>query len=498
MYALLLGMTTRTVSAPALTPDDVHRFALQVEAMPAGSAAEAIDWLRQFEMLLGTVSAAQMRHAMALEDERRADDAARGVPVERRGAGAPGEIGLARRVSPNWSTRWLRAARELREQLPATFAQLARGATTERRALTVVRETRYLSRELRARVDAELAPQLEGWGDRRIEGEARKLAQQLDASGAAARASRAAKDRRATVRPAPDVMAYLTLLMPVREAVACYGALYKHATTLITRGTPGVNEDGSPRTRDQIMVDTAFERLTGRCVATGVDIEIGLVMSDETLFRGGDEPAFIPGHGPVPAPLARDWALARTTGRCSCDTTRVGEDERAATDVATGMRSEVATDKDSDLGDGIARVAAKRWLRRFYRTPDRRQLAAMDSRRREFGENQARFIRVRDQGTCRTPWCDARIHEIDHIEDHARGGPTAVTNGQGYCVACNRTKQAAGWRTIRRRDGTVTTITPTGHRYASKAPAPPGTDRRTVVPYLGAPVQIVLSRHEVA
>jgi hypothetical protein len=480
-----------SVSAPELTLEDVRRFALQVEAMPAGSAAEAIDWLRQFEVLLGAVSAAQMRQAVALEDERRADDAARGVPVERRGAGAPGEVGLARRVSPNWSMRWLRAARELREQLPATFAQLACGATTERRALTVVRETKHLSRALRARVDAELAPQLGGWGDRRVEGEARTLAQQLDAAGAAARASRAAKDRRATVRPAPEVMAYLTLLMPVREAVTCYAALHQHATTLITRGTPGANEDGSPRTRDQIMVDAAFERLTGRSVATGVDIEIGLVMSDETLFRGGDEPAFIPGHGPVPAPLARDWALGRTTGHCSGDTTRAGQDRGAATDLGSN------TD-DGITDDGIARVAAKRWLRRFYRTPDRRHLAAMDSRRREFGENQARFIRVRDHGTCRTPWCDAPIREIDHIEDHARGGPTAITNGQGYCIACNRTEQAAGWRTIRRRDGTVTTITPTGHRYRSKVPAPPGTDRRTVVPYLGAPVQIDLPRHEVA
>ena len=125
------------------------------------------------------------------------------------------------------------------------------------------------------------------------------------------------------------------------------------------------------------------------------------------------------------------------------------------------------------LGDGKA--AAKRWIRRLFLTPDGKHLASMDSSRREFTPNQRLFIRLRDQDTCRTPWCDAPVRHIDHITDHADGGPTEIANGQGYCAACNYTKQAAGWRTTATRDGSITTRTPTGHRYDSPVPAPPGT-----------------------
>ena len=67
----------------------------------------------------------------------------------------------------------------------------------------------------------------------------------------------------------------------------------------------------------------------------------------------------------------------------------------------------------------------------------------MDSRRRLFPAGAQRFLIARDQ-LCRTPWCDAPIRHIDHIEPHARGGATTIDNGQGLCAACNLSKQAPG------------------------------------------------------
>ena len=102
----------------------------------------------------------------------------------------------------------------------------------------------------------------------------------------------------------------------------------------------------------------------------------------------------------------------------------------------------------------------------------------MDSERRLFDGGLRRSLLARD-GTCRTPWCDAPVRHVDHVVDHAFGGPTNAENGQGLCVRCNHAKQAAGWRAEadggrggphRWRPHTVVTTTPTGHRYPSTAP----------------------------
>ena len=181
------------------------------------------------------------------------------------------------------------------------------------------------------------------------------------------------------------------------------------------------------------MADTLVERVTGQETASAVPVSIGLVMTDRTLLAGAREPGHVTGYGPVPAQTARDLVLA----------------------------------------------ADRAWLRRLYTSPTSGQLAAADSTSRCFPAGLASLIATRDQ-TCRTPWCDAPIRHTDHIQPAANGGPTTLANGQGLCEACNHAKQAAGWRTrldpdlSRAGPHTVIVTTPTGHRYTSHAPAPPG------------------------
>lgn len=76
--------------------------------------------------------------------------------------------------------------------------------------MLVARETVWLSRDHRVRVDAELAPKLERLGDKRVAAETKRLAYALDPEGFVARSLAAANDRRVTLRPAPDTMARLT------------------------------------------------------------------------------------------------------------------------------------------------------------------------------------------------------------------------------------------------------------------------------------------------
>jgi len=249
------------------------------------------------------------------------------------------------------------------------------------------------------------------------------------------RRRRAEADRRVTIRPAPDVMTQLSALLPVAQGVAVFAALKGEADRLRALG--------DPRSRGQIMADTLVARVTAathsaaaHSAAGGspvVPVAINLLMSQGSLLNDANDPAYVEGHGWIPADLAR--ALVRAS-----------------------------------LEAGV-----KTWLRRLFTRPGTGELIAMDARSRLVPAALARFIGLRDQ-TCRTPWCDAPIRHRDHAVPAQDGGPTSAANTQGLCEACNYAKQAPGWQ-ARPRPGprhTVDTTTPTGHTYTSTAPPPPG------------------------
>jgi hypothetical protein len=267
-------------------------------------------------------------------------------------------------------------------------------------------------------------------GDRRLTNEIQQLAYRLDPAGFTKRRATAESGRRVTSRPAPDTMARVSALLPVAQGVAVYAALCTAADAAIAAG------DG--RTRGQLMADILVQRVTGQAAATGVPVEIHLVMSECTLLGEGadsDRPAHLVGYGPIPADLGRRLAVS-------------------------------------------AAEAEKAWLRRLYATPDTGRLIGMDSQRRVFPAGLARFIEVRDQ-YCSTPYCDAPIRHIDHALPHHQDGATSEDNGNGVCAQCNYARQAPDWQ-IRPEPGprhTVRVTTPTGHSYRSTAPAPPGHPR---------------------
>ena len=412
--------------------------------------AELLERIASAERLKAAASARQAKDSVrlaALVAARRAqEEECRGGAAE--SVGRPRDpsfdvgarIALARQESPSKGGQLLGLARALVREMPHTLNALAAGRINEWRATLVARETACLSLEDRVRVDEALVPiyARQGAGDRELVAEAKRAAQRLDPAAAVKRARKAANERRVSVRPAPDSMAYLTCLLPAAQAIAAYKALAAHADGLRAAGTTTTDADGAaaagpgvPRTRDQVMADTLVERLTGQAKASDLRLEVQLLIADSALLGGSAEPAVLPGYGVIPAQVARD--------------------------LVAGSEQDFA-------------------LRRLYAAPATGALVAMESRARIFPEPLKRLIAARDR-TCRGPWCDAPLRQYDHVVPAARGGPTTAANGQGLCERCNQTKEAPGWAeaTVPATRHTIEVRTPTGEVYRSTAPPLPGT-----------------------
>ena len=421
--------------------DDVVSVELDglVEALatvaPASSESEAISRIVALERLESACAAAQARESVAFDSLRRQDEAARGIPASERGRGVGAEIALARRESPSRGSRHLGLARALVEELPHTMAALTSGETSEWRATLVCRETACLSPEDRALVDAEIGPRLGTLGDRRVERDVRALSQTLDPRAEVERMRRAENERRVTLRPAPDAMAYLTAFLPMKQAVAAYAALTREAESRRAVGAEGLAPRG------QCMADIAVERLTGAANASELPVELHLVMTDSTFLAGGREAAWIPGIGPLPAASARDLLSPERT--------------------------------------------AQAWLRRLYTAPGTDELVAMDSVRREFSGGLRRMIVLRDD-VCATPWCEAPIRHVDHVVPFADGGATSYENGSGLCERCNYVKERPGWR-HRAGPGGLDITTPTGHRARGRERALPVRGAPQAAPRAASP-----------
>lgn len=425
--------------------DDFRRLLLEA-AGPADRSAEAdaerVEILRALEDLKSAACAVQAETAAELDASQRAQQAAGGVQAPRQGRGVASQVALARQESPHRGQVLLGMAKDLVSELPHTLTALREGRLSEYRAQVIVTATSGLDAEHRAAVDADLCADpatLRGVGTRRLEGMARRAAQRLDPAAAVRRNRRALGDRRVSTRPAPDGMLYFTALVPLVQGVAMYAALKRTADQVVGAGDP------LGRTRAQVMADELVERVTGQKAADDVAVQVDLVLSDTTLLGGGTEPALVPGQGDVPAEVARHL-------------------------VAHAI----------DLGAA--------WVRRFYADPAGR-LVALTTTQRLTSAGLSTFLRIRDQGICRTPWCDAPIRHDDHVVPASVDGPTSEPNTQGLCEACDYAKQAPGWRQVVVDDESgrhrVDTFTPTGHRYVSVAPRPPTPARRPVVASVG-------------
>ncbi len=426
--------------------------ALTALRSPCRNDAARIDRLIVLDRAKAAIAAAEALDMVAFADSQLTEQAALGVPAGRRGRGIADQIGLATKRSPVAASRRLGLVRTLVTEMPATLGVLARGEVSELAVGVAVGEAACLQPVDRSRVDAELATVVESMSVRQVEHAVRRRVIELDTAAVVRRAAKARADRYVSLRPAPYCMALLTALLPVEQGVAVDAALRQAGMT--------AHAGGDERSLAQVKADTLVQRVTGQTSADGVSVEIGLVMTSDALLGRTEEPARLAGHGPIPALLARQIA---------CRANGTTADPPGASTGSTGPPDPVE----------VAARQARAWVRRILTDPVDGTVTSIDTRRRRFSGALAVFLRLRDQH-CRDPYCDAPTRDLDHIHDHARGGPTSAANGQGLCQRGNLVREMPGWSsTGTGRNRQITT--PTGHHYDSHPPPALGPTLATTV-----------------
>jgi len=421
-------VTDMTMTSTSVPTNVVEFRDWLAQRAPVTDEASAIDQIRLLNQHQGMIEAAQALAATELETMRLEREAREKVPKSQRGKGLGAEIALARRETPARGKRFLEMARALAKDMPHTREALTQGQIREEHAQAIVKETSVLSSKHRKTVDDAVKDRLGMAGPKELANEARAHAQRLDPKAAAERTKKGTAERRVTCQPIGDGLSKLTAIGPSQMIHAVYNNLWQSARSILSTGK-SQNEEGKPRTRDQLTFDLLIERGTGQPKAAAVPVQVLLSMSPESLTPEGHTPAWLVGHGPIPAKTARKWL-------------------------------------------GHSDVVAE--IRRLFTTPKGNQIVGLEAKSRNFSHGLRTMVLLRDD-KCRNIYCEADIQDSDHMKPHREDGPTSWDNGSGLCTACNQTKENRGWK----HEGdaqSLTVTTPTGHTY-TKTPGPviPGT-----------------------
>ncbi len=164
--------------------------------------------------------------------------------------------------------------------------------------------------------------------------------------------------------------------------------------------------DGTDYAADQDLLPTAFGGRTGpgwpRAPArAGARVELQVVLAASTVLGLDDQPGLLRGYGAIPAALARHIA-----------------------DTANHTANHTGTGNHTGAGAGVGVL-----VRRLLCDPIDGRLVAMDTKTRRYTGTLRQFLCWRDQ-TCRLPGSQAAIRDLDHLSEHARGGPTTAGNAQ--------------------------------------------------------------------
>lgn len=204
--------------------------------------AVRIDRIARLEKIKSAAAALQMAESVRFAQSQAAAQLAADVHPDKIGRGIADQLGLARHVSGFEAARRLGAARALWFDLPATYRLLVAGEISEYVASLVVTETRHLDAKTRREVDAKIsAAEISRMGPRSAAVCARKHAYEADPEGYVQRGRTERKNRRVTLRPAPDTMSVLSGYLPAEHGVA-NAAGNAHAATMPARCPAGTSK----------------------------------------------------------------------------------------------------------------------------------------------------------------------------------------------------------------------------------------------------------------
>jgi hypothetical protein len=357
-------------------------------------------------------------------------------------------------------------------KLPLTFAALGAGDLDERRATKLAEVLEHTPAEIAGQVEAALIGEATDLSVTRLEARATEEMLRLDAAAADER--RKAAEKRADVHlyPSPtEGRATLAADLPTDEAVECFGlvdqlarmlkadgddrpigALRAHVLSLLIRRPA---DSGLPLVCANLTVTASIDALAGTSSTPGEvsGLPITAAHVRELLARVGALGPTAPDGGTL------GFAITGPNGELLATLTPAELTKLAKRGCPA--HPEVACD---------CPVTGPPPETDAYAPTDR----------------QRAFLTTRDR-RCRFPNCGQRVGwaDLDHVVEHARGGPTDCTNLCCLCRSHHRLKTfARGWRFRMDDDGTLHVTTPSGITRTTRPPGlrPPDPPPPTEAP----------------
>ena len=358
-------------------------------------------------------------------------------------------VGAAQDVSLGVASHQLLIACALRERLPRVAEVFATGAISYRVVSAIVNRTRLIQdRDVMAKVDTEIAAQVEGWGVLSAEKTQREIDYWVDRYDPAAvrRTEYSARGCHVDVTPPQDGTADIDARLLATDADALDQRLDALANTVCGK---------DPRTLDQ-----------RRAAALGA-----LGQGADRLVCGCEDPDCdakdATANAVVVHVIAREESLTDDTPAQLDGATPPGGDAFAPAPPPTN--GPATTPPAALLSGGMlpapllaAKVAGTAKLVPLVHPgnmpPEPRYIPSAVL---------AMFIRGRDM-TCRFPGCDEPAHhcDIDHTIAYPHG-PTQASNLKCLCRKHHLLKTFWGWRDHQLPDGTVLWTCPQGQRYTT-------------------------------
>jgi hypothetical protein len=330
------------------------------------------------------------------------------------------EIAAALSLTRRKADHDLGVALDLESRIPQVKAALATGVIDDRKAQSFSAGTDFLDAGTTTEVVDELLDSAPELTTGQLRARLRRLCIEADPEAARKRYARSVDERKVVAEPNDEGTAAFIISQCSPEDVFA-------ARDHVNRIARGLKTADEPRTIDQLRADVAIGLLTGRLQERiqggggSVNIRVDLT----TLTDMDDRSADLAGYGPVVAEIARKVAKEQAEGEWS------------------------ATVTDAETGEPLHTVAV------------RRRPSAAQKRRIRALHPTCSF-----KG-CRMPAVES---DIDHIADHARGGPTTVMNQAPLCRRHHLAKHRGGWRYRKVSRTQFEWISPLGKTYLTGRP----------------------------
>jgi hypothetical protein len=277
-------------------------------AAPSGGLLDGVDFgslsaAGRIDALVACARHLARAHALMVRVLGALDVARGGEPVDCTEV----EVAVALRWAPSVAQDRLAEAGVLTRLFPETVDAVGRGEAYFEQARVLAEGTATLDDQAAREVQARVLPLMPAQTVASTRRAVRRAVCRIDPDATAARHQRERARRCVQVRPEPDGMATLELYAPADTVAAMTATLTRLASQRL---------DGDTRTLDQRRADTlaalvlaaAGVRAT-RTSQPSIPALVHVVVTADTLLRGGHEPAELAGHGPLTPAHARQLAF---------------------------------------------------------------------------------------------------------------------------------------------------------------------------------------------